>query len=68
MLKSTSDMKMRHSYCFPKLGNPQHVPFLPERFRKKKQFSELLEDNDSFADEVTEALSKAAPYISANFR
>ncbi|KAL0790384.1 hypothetical protein Bca101_006630 [Brassica carinata] len=34
---------------------------------KKKQFSELLEDNDSFADEVTEALSKAAPYISANF-
>ncbi|CAF1709347.1 unnamed protein product [Brassica napus] len=30
-------------------------------------FSELLEDNDSFADEVTEALSKAAPYISANF-
>ena len=35
---------------------------------KKKQFSELLEDNDSFADEVTEALSKAAPYISANFR
>ncbi|WZZ45751.1 hypothetical protein YC2023_042010 [Brassica napus] len=37
------------------------------RVQKKKQFSELLEDNDSFADEVTEALSKAAPYISANF-
>ncbi|CAH8358562.1 unnamed protein product [Eruca vesicaria subsp. sativa] len=33
----------------------------------EKQFLELLEDNDSFADELTEALSKAAPYISADF-
>lgn len=34
----------------------------------EKQFLELLEDDDSVADELTEALSKAAPYISANFR
>ncbi|CDY38335.1 BnaA02g18280D [Brassica napus] len=33
----------------------------------EKQFLELLEDDDSVADELTEALSKAAPYISANF-
>ncbi|KAF2579554.1 hypothetical protein F2Q68_00005663 [Brassica cretica] len=41
---------------------------LKASFIKLLLFSELLEDNDSFADEVTEALSKAAPYISANFR
>ncbi|CAN6824048.1 unnamed protein product [Brassica oleracea var. botrytis] len=40
---------------------------LKASFIKLLLFSELLEDNDSFADEVTEALSKAAPYISANF-
>ncbi|KAL0878226.1 hypothetical protein Bca101_027932 [Brassica carinata] len=33
----------------------------------ENQFLELLEDNDSVADELMEALSKAAPYISANF-
>ncbi|KAJ0231686.1 ARM repeat superfamily protein [Hirschfeldia incana] len=33
----------------------------------EEQFLELLEDNDSVSDELMEALSKAAPYISANF-
>ncbi|CAA7013408.1 unnamed protein product [Microthlaspi erraticum] len=33
----------------------------------EKQFLKLLEENDSFADELIEALSKAAPYISVNF-
>lgn len=34
----------------------------------EKQFLKLLEENDSAADELTVALSKAAPYISVNFR
>ena len=34
MLKSTSEMKLNTVTDFPELGNPQHVPFLPERFRK----------------------------------
>ncbi|CAH2067746.1 unnamed protein product, partial [Thlaspi arvense] len=33
----------------------------------EKPFLKLLEENDSVADELTEALSKAAPYISVNF-
>lgn len=33
----------------------------------EKQFLKLLEENDSFADDLIEALSKAAPYITVNF-
>ncbi|KAF3547726.1 hypothetical protein DY000_02008717 [Brassica cretica] len=74
-------LRILSTKCAPTIFSSEHVRYLLEQlsnstsadtqlkasFIKLLLFSELLEDNDSFADEVTEALSKAAPYISANF-
>ncbi|KAF3505646.1 hypothetical protein F2Q69_00008101 [Brassica cretica] len=74
-------LRILSTKCAPTIFSSEHVRYLLEQlsnstsadtqlkasFIKLLLFSELLEDNDSFADEVTETLSKAAPYISANF-